>query len=182
MFFKQDKVESNMIPKWLQDEHLIQLGPLETCRDIFLLQITAETLTNLNYCIKEYKNNEDNNDFILIYNIFEMFFKLKPFKLNSDYVYLNQKIFIKIRSSVTVIADYINSKSNFLVRLKTRNVTIGQSEIKLLSLLSPSYLHNMKETNKNTVSAIEYNCILKNVRSKECNEDWKKGNSIKIVC
>ncbi|XP_014217743.2 centrosomal protein of 120 kDa [Copidosoma floridanum] len=169
-------INSNIIPKWLQDEHLIQLGALDTCHDVFLLHITAETLTNLGQ-IKQESRESNNNDLTLIYNIFEMFFKLKSFKLESDSIYLNQKIVIKIRSSISVLANYLNSKSHFFVKLKYNNVAVAQSEISLQSLLDPNYLQNMKQINKYPASAIEYRCVLKNIHSKESKGDYKKDEN-----
>lgn len=162
---------------WLEDEHLIQLGPLETCQDMFLLNIITETATNLNYLKQEFKEN-GNNDFAFSYNVFDIIIKIKPFRPELDKISINEKVTIKIRTSMAVLMNYLYTKPHFLVKLKHKSFTIGQSEVDLRFLITTSSLQEFRQMNKNATSSLDHYCVFKNVHSKESRGDHRRGGNL----
>lgn len=152
----------------------MQLGPLDTCQDIFLLYITAEIARNLNQLVQEFKEN-GNNDFTFIYNILDTFVRLKSFRIESDNLPLNETIVLRIKTSLPVLMNYLHTKSHFFVRLKSNNKTIGQSEVNLKPLVTTSCISEFKLLNKNATTTMNHYCILRNVSSKENSENYRKG-------
>ncbi|XP_008207344.1 centrosomal protein of 120 kDa [Nasonia vitripennis] len=167
-------IYSDIAPVWLEDECLIQLGPLETCHDMFLLNIITEAATNLNYLNQEFKEN-GNNDFAFSYNVFDTIIKLKPFRPEFDKILINEKITIKIRTSMTVLMNYLYTKPHFFVKLKHKSFMIGQSEVDLRFLITTSSLQEFRQLNKNATSALDHYCVFKNLHSKECKGDYRRG-------
>ena len=118
----------------------------------------------------EFKENGYSN-FNLVYNILNTTVRLKPFTLESDNIHLNERTCIKMRSSLSVLMSYFNTKSHFFVKLKTSNATLRKAEVNLKSLISTNSTQEFKQINKNSISVIDHFCILKNVQSQE-----SKGN------
>lgn len=163
-----------MTPIWIDGQHLIQLGPLESCHDLFLLNITAVSAMNLNELTQEFKENS-NDDFNFVYNILDTCISLKPLKIESPDVYINEKISLKIRTSLPLFMKYLTEKSHFFVRLKNKSTTIFQAELNLKPLVHASCSQDFGPKNKNTISAMEYHCVFKTISSKENQECFKKG-------
>lgn len=147
---------------------------MDTCQDIFLLYITAETARNLNQLAQEFRENGI-SDFTFIYNILDTFVRLKSFRIESDNLSLNETIVIRIKTSLPVLMNYLHTKSHFFVRLKSNNKTVAQSEVNLKSLVTTSCLSEFKLLNKNAATTMSHYCVLKNVHVKESNENYKKG-------
>ncbi|XP_014230772.1 centrosomal protein of 120 kDa-like isoform X1 [Trichogramma pretiosum] len=167
-------LKSNIVPLWLPDEHLIQLGPLELCQDVFQLYIATHALTHLTSFFDEFPKSENNN-FVIVLNILGTFIRLKPFKMESDNISINEKIVIKIRTSLPVLRDYLLTRPHFIVKLKHENVTIGISEVNLKSLIKVDDLQCFIEMESNYVP-VEFNCIFKHVCSKGGKGDCQGGD------
>ena len=165
------------MPVWLSDEHLIQLGPTDLCQDIFQLYISAEMLLNTQKLYQDLPKNE-NNVFSFIYNIFDTFVRLKPFKLEPDNMPLNERIMIRVRTSISVLKRYLHTKTHFFVKLKHNNDTIGISEINLKPLVREDSLQQFLHTNENAIASMQCNCILNETQCKEGRGDCQKGKIV----
>lgn len=128
----------------------------------------------MNELTQEFKENS-NDDYTFFYNVLDTRIILKPFKIESGNLLINEKISLKIRTSFALFINYLITKPHFFVGFKNKFTTIAQSELSLKPLVHASCLQEFKQQNKNSVSAMEYCCIFKNMHMKENQECHKKG-------
>ncbi|XP_058799489.1 centrosomal protein of 120 kDa [Phymastichus coffea] len=159
-------IHSQITPVWLKEEQLIQLGPIETCHDLFLLTIIIESANNLIQLIPNVSELEKDH-FSFFYNILDTIISVKPFRLVSNNIYFNEKEVIKIRSSYSTLIHYLNTKPYFFIKLKKGNMIIAQSEIDMKSFIAVNYTEDLKQFQKNMPFTADYCCILQSVHSKD---------------
>lgn len=162
---QHNPVHSTLTPIWLQEERLIQLGPIETCRDLFLLTVIAESANNLLQLMHDISDIEKDS-FTFSYNILGTLITVKPFRLESDNTYLNEKVVVKIRSSLGVLVHYLNLKPHIFVKLKKDNTIIAQSEVSIKSLITVNSQEDFKTSKKNASFTSNYCCVLHRAYSK----------------
>ncbi|KOC59380.1 Centrosomal protein of 120 kDa [Habropoda laboriosa] len=109
--YQQTNSQFNKVtPVLLRDERLIQLGPLDICHELFLMSITAVSATNVDsllttelYCM-DIKNN-----LYFWCKILENDVYFNQSKKESGQLWiLNEKIVIRIRSSLKIFKEYLN--------------------------------------------------------------------------
>ena len=163
----RSSLKETIVPCLNQDERLIQLGPPETCQDIFLLSITAGMAANLDLLAKEQVGAE--TTFSFWYRILETDVQLKPFRSNdaSSWI-LNEKIVIRIRSSLSVLKNYLETKPFLLVSLKHKDVTIGQAEVNLQPLVPSENIQEFLKNAVNSTMILDQHCLLTNDTRSEC--------------
>ncbi|XP_033215252.1 centrosomal protein of 120 kDa [Belonocnema kinseyi] len=170
----RSSVKDAIVPCLQRDERLIQLGPPETCQDIFLLSITAGMAANLDLLAKEKVGAE--TTFSFWYRILETDVQLKPFRSNdaSSWI-LNEKIVIRIRSSLSVLKNYLETKPFLLVTLRHKDCTIGQTEVNLQPLVPAD---NVQEFLKHAVNSstvlLDQHCLLTSETRSECEGHVRK--------
>lgn len=149
-----------MTPQLLQDERLIQLGPDSACRDLFLLSIMAGKAENLEYLVrKNYDELEEN--FSFLYQILNNDIYMKSFKKVPDEPHiLNEKIVIRIRSSLNVMKNYFQENPYLLVKLQYGSILVGQSKIDLRSIIPNDNFLNVFNDSNDTSMALDQQCFL----------------------
>lgn len=120
-------IEPSNLPKpyLIKNEGLIQLGPIETCQKLLVLNITTGTVGNL-YNLKTIKPNDDKKYF-LSYKIFDNDIQSKSFKVDNKNFAINEKIVIRVRTSYDVLNTYLKYHSNFLITLKCCESIMGET-------------------------------------------------------
>ncbi|XP_015109878.1 centrosomal protein of 120 kDa isoform X2 [Diachasma alloeum] len=132
-------IEENDLPMpyVIPEERLIQLGPIRTNRELFLLNILAGTTANLHLISpKPASPNSSTKVLTFWYKILDNELQSKPFTIDSNVFPLNEKIVMRIRSSFSVLKNYVEQKPSFLVVLKCGESILGESEVDLKTLLS----------------------------------------------
>lgn len=156
------------IPYLIHEEALIQLGPIDTCREIFLLSIVPGNIGNIDILDKQTVCNNTNNhkEYTFWYNILENQVQSKAFTANSQICSLNEKIVIRIRSSLNIIKNYFQIKPHCIVILKHIECVLGQSVIDLRPLIPTDIIEDLLENYPNGITIINHHCILNTLDSK----------------
>ncbi|XP_008554487.1 centrosomal protein of 120 kDa-like [Microplitis demolitor] len=169
---KKDGVDQVVLPKDLptpyliNEERLIQLGPVNECRDIFIFSIITETVANID-CLKDRASKIDTDkSYTLWYHVFDNEIQSKPF-VYSQSVSLDEKIVIRIRSSLKVIRNYLQYKPYFLILLKHRESVLGQSEVDLRSLVPTDIVEDFLKNSDNGCTVLYEHCLLKTLENRE---------------
>ncbi|XP_074095318.1 rha [Cotesia typhae] len=154
-------------PYLISEERLIQLGSINECRDIFTFSIITETVANLN-CLKDkpFKADTDKS-FTLWYHVFETQIQSKPFVNSQQSFSLEEKIVIRIRSSLRVFKNYLQYKPYLLMLLKHRESVLGQSEVDLRSLVPTDNIEEFLRNSDNGCTVLYEHCLLKNLENKD---------------
>ncbi|KAJ8686156.1 hypothetical protein QAD02_021950 [Eretmocerus hayati] len=169
---------ANDMPVWLEEEHLIQLGPPDTCKDIFLFSIVARAANNLVDSVSDYEMNRSCR-ISIIYHVFDSFFSLRPFESRlASTLLINEKIVVRMRSSFCALLNYLKSKSHFLIKMKVDGTFVGQSEINLESLVETNYIQSINKKTYGSASTKDYFCELRNTDSKRIEEGQKRGDVV----
>ncbi|XP_015594785.1 centrosomal protein of 120 kDa [Cephus cinctus] len=151
---------SYMTPRLIHDERLIQLGPLTTCRDLFLLNITAGTASNFDFL--EQVPSESEDQICFWYKVLENDVKLKPVKNNIEKTWvLNEKVVVRIRSSLATLKNYLQEKPYLLITLRHDQGTLGRSEIDLRPLVPTSDIQEFLKLFTNSCATLDQRCYLK---------------------
>lgn len=147
-------------PRLLHEERLIQLGPDSSCRDLFLLSITAGRAENLEYLVqKDFR--ELTEDFSFWYQVLDNSIQLKSFKkIPGETHVLNEKIVIRIRSSLNVLKNYFQDNPYLLVKLQYNNIIAGQSKIDLRPLVTSDNFVDFFNDSNDTSTALDQQCYL----------------------
>ncbi|KAF7401559.1 hypothetical protein HZH68_007379 [Vespula germanica] len=136
--------KTNMVtPSLIYEERLIQLGPLNLCNEIFLLNIISNTVINLDALLLENSNGDIKENLSIWYYILENDVKLKPFiKDTEKTLILNEKIVVRIRSSLDTLRSYLLLKPYLNVSLKYKDNIVSQFQINLQPLINdiPNFL------------------------------------------
>ncbi|XP_017796399.1 PREDICTED: LOW QUALITY PROTEIN: centrosomal protein of 120 kDa-like [Habropoda laboriosa] len=123
--YQQTNSQFNKVtPVLLRDERLIQLGPLDICHELFLMSITAVSATNVDsllttelYCM-DIKNN-----LYFWCKILENDVYFNQSKKESGQLWiLNEKIVIRIRSSLKIFKEYLSIELNLQPLISTDNI------------------------------------------------------------
>ncbi|KAI4504421.1 hypothetical protein M0802_000892 [Mischocyttarus mexicanus] len=151
---------NTITPSLIHEERLIQLGPLNLCNEIFLLNITSNSVVNLNTLLPENSNHNDLEDNLSIwYYILENDVKLKPFIKNSDKIWLlNEKIVIRIRSSLDTLRSYLLLKPHLNISLKYRDNIINQTQVNLQPLINN--ISDVFQSNNDKTTILNERCYL----------------------
>ncbi|XP_031839725.1 rha isoform X2 [Nomia melanderi] len=153
--------DDKVTPVLLRDERLIQLGPIDTCHELFLMNITAISAANVDSLLpaKYYSDLKNNLYFwckILENNIY--FNQSK--KEYGDFWTLNEKIVIRIRSSLKLLKSYLQVKPFLIVYLKYKDNVIAESNINLQSLVTADNIEEFLRASENNSSILNYRCHL----------------------
>ncbi|KYM97554.1 hypothetical protein ALC62_11848 [Cyphomyrmex costatus] len=136
--------DNKIIPYLHPDEQLIQLGPLDTCCELFILSIMAMYTGNLHLLLPENLNKHSTMRFS--YRVLENDVELKSFKTKfgkSDFI--PEKVIMRIRSSLSVLKQYLQLTPYLLIYLKHENGIIAESSVNLQSLVpTDSYQEFLK--------------------------------------
>lgn len=160
-------LESDKITPYLHpDEQLIQLGPLDTCCELFILSITAMCIENLHLLLPEYLNKHSNVRFL--YRILENDVELKPFKTGSEKsCFVLEKVVVRIRSSLSILKQYLQLKPYLSIYLKHENNIIAESSVNLQSLVPADSLQEFLKCAANASTILHEQCFLINQDSTE---------------
>lgn len=153
-------LESDKITPYLHpDEQLIQLGPLDTCCELFILNVTAMCIENLQLLLPEYLNKRSSIRFS--YRILENDVELKPFKTESEKSYfILEKVVVRIRSSLSILKQYLQLKPYLLIYLKHENNVIAESSVNLQSLVPADSLQEFLKCAANASTILHEQCVL----------------------
>ncbi|XP_043280435.1 centrosomal protein of 120 kDa-like [Venturia canescens] len=145
-------------PYLVEEECLIQLGPITTCRSLFLLEIVAGTAQNLHLFREQAR--EAAGDYSLWYRVLENDVQLKAFGSLERRLAVDEKAVIRIRSSLEILRNYLQERPNLLLIMQQSDTVLGHSEVDLRSLL-PSKLTELSSINEsNNDNVINRRCVL----------------------
>lgn len=148
-----------IIPYLHPDEQLIQVGPPNTCCELFLLSITATCTENLHLLLPEHLNNHDVVHFL--YRILENDIELKSFNIEFERSRIfHEKVIVRIQSSLNVLKHYLQSKPNLLIFLKHENNIIAESLVNLQSLVPVDNLQEFLKCTTNASIILHERCFL----------------------
>lgn len=151
----------SLTPVLLEHEHLIQLGPVDSCHDLFLITIMAGIVNNLDILIKESILNEQMEEVAIWSHILDNDIKLKPFKRSSERQWiLNEKIVIRMRSSLAVLRNYFQARPYLLIFLKVKDHLVAQSKLDVRPLLFTDCLEEFVKKTQNASTSLEQQCTL----------------------
>ena len=155
----QSSLKDEIVPLLQREERLIQLGSPEKCQDIFLLNITTGMSANLDLLANEPVAAE--TTFSFWYRILENDVQLKPFRSNDATSWiLNEKIVIRIRSSLSVLKNYLESKPFLLVSLKHKDCVIGHTEVDIRPLVPTENVDEFLKIAVNSSTILDQHCLL----------------------
>ncbi|XP_076394230.1 rha isoform X2 [Megachile rotundata] len=172
--YQQTTESSKIVPVLLHDERLIQLGPINTCYELFLLSIKAISAMNLHSLLPT-NCTDINNDLYFWCKLLEndMYFN-RPKKDCGDLWVLNEKIVIRIRSSLRVLKDYLELKPFLFIYLKYKEDILGESEVNLQPLVPTDSIEEFLKNTESSSSILQQRCYL---RKKNEIDDAKARNS-----
>lgn len=148
-----------IIPYLHPDEQLIQVGPLNTCCELFLLSIIATCTENLHLLLPEHLNNHGVVHFL--YRILENDIELKSFDIEFEgSCIFHEKVIVRIQSSLNVLKHYLRSKPNLLIFLKHENNIIAESLVNLQSLVPVNNLQEFLKCTTNASVILHERCFL----------------------
>ncbi|XP_044729721.1 centrosomal protein of 120 kDa-like, partial [Chrysoperla carnea] len=130
-----------IVPRLCSEEGLIQIGPEDTCTDIFLLSILIGTAANLDMLLTDSQQQsgdatESTGTYSFWYSIFGHFIQTKPFNKNlSEPCTLNEKIVLRLRSSLRVLKIYFTEVSLMFLKLICGTNEIGYANMELKNLV-----------------------------------------------
>ncbi|KAG5321241.1 CE120 protein, partial [Pseudoatta argentina] len=152
-------LESNKIIPYLHpDEQLIQLGPLDTCCELFILSIMAMYIKNLHLLLPE---NSNKHSTVLSYRVLENDVELRPFKTEfKTSHFVPEKVIMRIRSSLSVLKQYLQSKPYLLIYLKHENGLIAESSVNLQSLVPVDNLQEFLKCAAHASTTLNEQCFL----------------------
>lgn len=160
MIEKDVILESNKIIPYLHpDEQLIQLGPLDTCCELFILSIMAMYIRNLHLLLPQ--NPNKHSTVHLSYRVLENDVELKPFETESGKShFVSEKVIMRIRSSLSVLKQYLQSKPYLLIYLKHENGVIAESSVNLQSLVPADNLQEFLKCTTHASTTLNEQCFL----------------------
>ncbi|XP_060817242.1 centrosomal protein of 120 kDa isoform X1 [Bombus pascuorum] len=170
---QQSNVQSNKVtPILLRDERLIQLGPLDVCHEFFLMNITAISATYVDSLLPMRYYADMKNNLYFWCKILEndVYFNQSK-KEYGDIWTLNEKIVIRIRSSLKVFKEYLQLKPFLFIYLKYKDHILGQSEVNLQPLIPADNIEEFLKITENNSSILNQRCCL-------CKADFKENNKI----
>jgi len=149
---------TKIIPYLHPDEQLIQLGPLDTCCELFILSIMAMYIKNLHLLLPE---NSNKHSTVLSYRVLENDVELRPFKTESNRShFVPEKVIMRIRSSLSVLKQYLQSKPYLLIYLKHENDIIAESSVNLQSLVPVDNLQEFLKCASHASTTLNEQCFL----------------------
>ncbi|KAK1131183.1 hypothetical protein K0M31_017471 [Melipona bicolor] len=159
---QQANVQSNKVtPVLLRDERLIQLGPLDVCHELFLMNITAISATYIDSLLPMKHYADVKSDLYFWCKILENDVHFNQSKNEyGDSWTLNEKIVIRIRSSLKVFKEYLRLKPFLLVYLKYKENILGQSEVNLQPLIPTDNVEEFLKISENNSSILNQRCYL----------------------
>ncbi|XP_029056561.1 centrosomal protein of 120 kDa-like isoform X1 [Osmia bicornis bicornis] len=160
--YHQTTPESPKItPCLLCEERLIQLGPLNTCHELFLLNITAISATNIDSLLPPNYYADMNNNLYFWCKILENDIYFNRSKKDYGQLWtLNEKIVIRIRSSLRVLKDYLQQKPFLFIYLKYKENILGQSEVNLKPLIPTDNIEEFLKITESSNSTLQQRCYL----------------------
>ncbi|XP_016920271.1 centrosomal protein of 120 kDa isoform X1 [Apis cerana] len=174
---QQTNVQLNkIIPILLRDERLIQLGPLNICHELFLMNITAISAMHVDSLLpmKYYTDMKNNLYFWCKILENDVYFNQSK-KEYGDLWSLNEKIVIRIRSSLKIFKEYLQLKPFLFIYLKYKDNIVGQSEINLQSLIPTDNIEEFLKITENSSSILNQRCYL-------CKTNFVENNEIEKIC
>lgn len=173
----QQSVQLNKVtPILLRDERLIQLGPLNICHELFLMNITAISAMHVDSLLpmKYYTDMKNNLYFWCKILENDVYFNQSK-KEYGDLWALNEKIVIRIRSSLKIFKEYLQLKPFLFIYLKYKDNILGQSEINLQSLIPTDNIEEFLKITENSSSILTQRCYL-------CKTNFVENNEIEKIC
>ncbi|XP_076281822.1 rha isoform X2 [Lasioglossum baleicum] len=156
--FQDDKVT----PILLRDERLIQLGPLETCHELFLMNITAISAANIDLLLPTNYYSDLKNNLHFWCKILENDVYFNQSKKEYGEVWaLNEKIVIRIRTSLKVLRSYLQVKPLLIIYLKYKSNVIAESEVNMQPLAPTDNIEEFLKASLNNSSILNYRCHLR---------------------
>ncbi|KAF3429867.1 hypothetical protein E2986_10034 [Frieseomelitta varia] len=151
---QQVNVQSNKVtPVLLRDERLIQLGPLDACHELFLMNITAISATYIDPLLPMKHYADVKSDLYFWCKILENDVHFNQSKNEyGDTWALNEKIVIRIRSSLKVFKEYLRLKPFLLIYLKYKENILSQSEVNLQPLIPTDNVEEFLKISENNSS------------------------------
>ncbi|XP_076236826.1 rha [Calliopsis andreniformis] len=172
---------NKLTPTLLRDERLIQLGPLSTCHELFLLSITAISATNVDLLlpVKYYTDMKNNLHFWCKILENDVYFNQSKKDYGELWI-LNEKIVIRIRSSLKVLKEYVHLKPFLNIYLKYKDNIIGTSEINLQPLIPTDSIQEFLKTFDNSSSTLAQRCYLRKKDLTENDETESKNSYLDL--
>lgn len=170
---QQANVQSNKVtPILLRDERLIQLGPVDICHEFFLMNITAISAAYVDSLLPMRYYTDMKNNLYFWCKILEndVYFNQSK-KEYGDIWTLNEKIVIRIRSSLKVFKEYLQLKPFLFIYLKYKDHILGQSEVNLQPLIPTDNIEEFLKMTENNSSILNQRCCL-------CKTDFNENNKI----
>ncbi|XP_014474648.1 PREDICTED: centrosomal protein of 120 kDa-like isoform X3 [Dinoponera quadriceps] len=151
---QSDKITPYLHP----DEQLIQLGPVNTCYELFLLSITVICIENLHLLLPENLNKD--STVCILYRVLENDVELKPFKVNDKNHLPHEKVIVRIRSSLHMLKHYLQLNPHLSVLLKHENNTIAESLVNLQSLVPADNIQEFFKCTGTSSITLHERCFL----------------------
>ncbi|XP_053999274.1 centrosomal protein of 120 kDa isoform X2 [Hylaeus anthracinus] len=159
---KQTDIEPNKLtPILLRDERLIQLGPLDSCHELFLMNVIAISATNIDLLLPTKYYTDMKNNLYLWCKILEndIYFNQTKKEYGELWI-LNEKIVIRIRSSLKMLKLYLQLKPFLYIYLKYKDNILGQSKVNLQPLVPTDDIDEFLKTVANNNSILNQRCYL----------------------
>ncbi|XP_011868150.1 PREDICTED: centrosomal protein of 120 kDa-like isoform X2 [Vollenhovia emeryi] len=175
MIDKDVILESDKIIPYLHpDEQLIQLGPVDTCCELFILSITAVCTEHLHLLLPEYLNKCSTVRFL--YQVLENDVELTPFKTESGkFHFVPEKVVVRIRSSLSVLKQYLQLKPDLLIHLKHESNVVAESSVNLQSLVPADSLQEFLRCTASASTTLNEQCFLIKQNSKPIENQHQKS-------
>lgn len=164
-------------PYLIPDEGLIQLGPTESCQDLFILNVSTETVGNLKLLKVPAKTNHDKK-YTFYYKILDNDIQSKPFKNDLKNWSMNEKIVIRIRTSFLVFKNYLQYRPNIFIIFKHGDSILGETSINYRPLFDVPDEQGFFDKIKNKKAILSERCYMKTLDNK--NEGEKPFVDIKL--
>lgn len=147
------------------------MGPLSNCHELFLMNIIAISATNIDLLLPTKYYTDMKNNLYFWCKILEndVYFNQAKKEYGELWV-LNEKIVIRIRSSLGVLKSYLQMKPFLFIHLKYKDNIIGRSKINLQPLIPTDNIEEFLETCKNNSSTLNQRCYLHKKDVTENNE------------
>lgn len=147
-----------IVPYLHPEERLIQLGPLNTCCELFVLSIRVIHTENLHLLLSEHLTKD--NTVYLLYRVLENDVEFKSFKMDERTHFLHEKVVVRIRSSLHVLKHYLQLKPHLSVFLKYESNTIAKSLVNLQSLVPTDNIQEFVKCTTNSSTTLHERCFL----------------------
>ncbi|KAG8226727.1 hypothetical protein J437_LFUL004377 [Ladona fulva] len=139
---------TELIPTLTKEKGLIQIGPVDGQTECFILGFKLIKMNNLSMLCPE--DLVSDGGFSFLYTLFGFDVKTETFKDLSMYS-LQEKIVIKLRTSISFLRSYLGSNPSLCIRLMSKDMVLGYSKADLRILLPETGISGLPRSIENNL-------------------------------